>query len=285
MLKFLGGLILLVVLSVGGAFFYVDTIVKAGIEKGGTYALGVPTRVGSVRPGLVDGRFGLDSLTVANPSGFDGDNFFELGSIDVEVTLPSLMEDIVRVPLLSLDGIAVDIEKNARGTNYGAILDSLGRFEGGGDEEEAAEGGKQFVIEKLSITNVKADLSLDFAGKESELLVEVPQILLTDVGSDGGVNMGELTALITKAVLEAVMESGGLPSALLSDLQGRLGDLGSVDIELPEGAGRAVAAYNEGDKVGAATEALDSIDDDRAKQASDVVKGLGGLLGSKKSGE
>jgi len=46
-----------------------------------------------------------------------------------------------------------------------------------------------------------------------------------------------------------------------------------------------VAAYNEGDKVGAATEALDSIDDDRAKQASDVVKGLGGLLGSKKSGE
>ena len=52
MLRILGGLVLLVALSIAGAFFYVDTIVKTGIEKGGTYALGVPTRVAFLKCSL-----------------------------------------------------------------------------------------------------------------------------------------------------------------------------------------------------------------------------------------
>jgi len=76
-------------------------------------------------------------------------------------------------------------------------------------------------------------------GKQKELSIEVPEIRLENVGSEssGGVQLTELTRILTTAVLEAVASQGGkLPSGLAGDLTGRLRELPKVDVKLPKSA-------------------------------------------------
>ena len=71
-------LVLVVVIVAAGGLFYLDRVVGASIERGGSYALGVDTELRSVRLGLLSGEFSLSGLTVANPPGFETPHFFRL---------------------------------------------------------------------------------------------------------------------------------------------------------------------------------------------------------------
>jgi len=269
-------LVVVVVVAVGAAYFYINQLAKAGIERGGEYALGVKTSVGSVGIDLAGGEIGVGDLEIANPPGFEDPNFFHLGELTFHMPLANIQEDVVRVKLLALDGVDVNIERGKSGSNYGAILDNLKKFESGSDKAAAEEssGGKQFIVDELRITAVKANVRQELVpGQKAALAVEVPEILLNGVGTEsGGVTMGELTGIITKAVLNAIARSGGLPSALLGDLKGSLKGLGSVNIQLPGGPGAASALGQQyggeaGKKVG--------------EEIDKTLKGLGGLLGGK----
>jgi hypothetical protein len=92
--RILIGLIVLLVVVVAAVAFSVDRIVSQGIERGGSYALGVQTRVGFVRLRLLDGSFRLRGLRVENPPGFDQANFLQLGSAAMDVELGTLRQDV-----------------------------------------------------------------------------------------------------------------------------------------------------------------------------------------------
>jgi len=283
--KLLVLLVVLVALAVGGALFYLDSIAKTAIEKGATYALGVPTSVDSVRIRLAGGSFGVSGLGVANPPGFDQPNFLLLGGARLELPPRRLLEDTVRVALLELENIDVDLEKGSKGSNYGAILDNLEKLESSSGQEAAADesadqgGGKQFIIERLAIRNVKARVAVGLLGSaKPAITVSIPEINLHDVGAEeGGVDMGELASIVTKAVLSAVTKAGAVPLDIAKDLAGNLQGLAGVAIDLPPGLGDAGRKLLGGTKD-AAGGALGS----GGKQVENALKGLGGLLGGKK---
>ena len=50
-------------------YVYIDAIAGAAIEKGSTYALGVDTKVGFVRIGLLTGSFRIGSLKIEKQRG------------------------------------------------------------------------------------------------------------------------------------------------------------------------------------------------------------------------
>ena len=52
-------------------YIYIDVIAGAAIEKGATHALGVDTKVGFVRIGLLTGSFRINRLKIDNPPGFE----------------------------------------------------------------------------------------------------------------------------------------------------------------------------------------------------------------------
>src|SRR5262245_46526516 len=97
------GLVLVVLLGVGGVLFYMDSIAKAAIERGGTYALGVNVRVGDADVKPLVGRFDMHRFTVDNPAGFGQDKFMSLGDGGVAVTLSSLRSNTVELGQLKLD--------------------------------------------------------------------------------------------------------------------------------------------------------------------------------------
>jgi hypothetical protein len=63
------GILAVLVLLLVVAWLSLDYIAKAGIEAGGTYAMGVKTTVDSVNLGLISGQAKVNGLTIGNPEG------------------------------------------------------------------------------------------------------------------------------------------------------------------------------------------------------------------------
>jgi hypothetical protein len=263
------GLVVALVVVVGvivGVLMYVDRIAETAIERGGTHALGVQTRVGSLSIGLVSGRFSISGLNVANPEGFEADHFLDLSQGTVGLRIRQLLVDPISVRSIELDGIDVNLERRGRTTNYGVILDNLAALGSAGEaESEAVDPGEArgFVIHEVVIRNVSAHVQLaPGGGKATRLDVEVPEVRLEQLGggSANGVQMSEVASILTRAVLRAIAEKGDvLPGDLTRDLRAGLGRVDRV-------AGRIPVVGDPGSAAGATQELQD--------KAKDALEGL-----------
>lgn len=226
-------LVLLVIIAVSLALVYIDVIAKTAIEEGATYALGVETTLGKADIGITSGTFEMTALNVANPKGYTkGDHFFNLGSGNMALTLGSLTKKKIEVPVLELSDVDMYLEKNGDGANYEVILENLKKLSSGEvAKEEVSEDGKEFVIEKIVITNVKVHAYLMAIGDKPPrgVDVEIPRIEMR-VDSVDGVHVSELTRLIIQAVLANVAKNAGtlLPGLIADGLGEGLAGLGSL---------------------------------------------------------
>lgn len=236
--KILFSLALVIVLAVVASIVFIDQAAKAAVERGGTFALGVPTHLGSADVSLLRGRLGLESLQVANPPGFKNENFLALAKGELELDMKTLRKETLVVPHLLLEGIALDLARNDGGTNFGVVLDHLQRFESKKKPSEPApkEEGKKVILREVVIrgTTVSLDIGQSIAGFQSTTFT-LPEIVLRDLGSEsGGDTISSQFSKILRALLDKAMESGAslIPPDLLADLQNRLGQLGQLD-QLP----------------------------------------------------
>jgi len=269
--------LLIVVLIAGGVvgFIYIDSIAKAGIEKGGTYALGVDTTVDSADVEILAGEFSMKGLNVANPSGFDSPHFLNLKNGNVEVSLTTLMSDVVSMSQLKFGGLDVNLQKREGKTNYGTILDNLKRFESSDDKspKEGDDAGKRFIVDKLVISkvNVHADL-IPEGGELTKVELPIERIALKDVGKkEGGLTLAELSKVVVQAVIEEIVKKGGdiLPAALIGDLRSQLAgltDLSAYGIDV------------ESALPGNIKEVLDK-QGIKAPNLDEILGGDGGILG------
>ncbi len=286
----LGGgiaLIGLVVLLVLIAFLMIDSIAKTGIEKGSTYALGVPTTLNSADVQIFGGQFAMNGLTVSNPEGFSTPHFLALGDGGVSVDFGTLRSEVVTLPTLTLDGISVYLQRADGKTNYGAIMENLKKFESGDppSSEPKPEGGKKFAIDRVLITDVTVNIDLaPVPGGLSELTkmeVKVPQIELTGLGKGDTkpMELAQVAATIVKAILAAVAENAGqLPGDLGAQLQSGLAQLQSLDslgVELEAAAGRIIE-----DVQGQIDDAIDGARD----QIDEGIRDIGDRIGDELDG-
>ncbi|MEZ6193562.1 MAG: AsmA family protein [Phycisphaerales bacterium] len=286
-------LVLVVVVVAVIAVVMIDRIAKTGVEQGGTYAMGVTTKLNGIHIGLLSGSVSLDGLSVANPEGFKADHFLKLGDGSVEVSLGSLMGDKVEVPSLKLNHVDIALEKDKGKANYDVILENLAKVTGSDAEPAPDEDeGKKFVIKELVITdvNVKAEVIGGLS-----VPVKVPEIRLTDIGtdSDKGVLLKDLSGIIVTAILATVAEQAGdiLPGDIGKGLQGGLaavGDLGQFGVQVvgdvTAQAGEIVgaAADKVGEAAGQVGDKAKAVGDEAGKAVEKLGEGLGGLLGGKK---
>lgn len=290
----------LVLLVIGGVVFAVmniNSLAKAGIEKGGTYALGTNTTLQSANVGILGGTFSMNGLNVANPPGYKAPAFLSLGSGGVAVSFNTLSKPVVELPKLSLDNLNVALEKSGGKANFNVILDHIKQVanQAGGSGGSSSSGGgeKKFVVNELSLTNIK--ISVDLIGGPADLTkvnIPIDEIKLTNVGKTGtgvggtGVTMSQLASIIVQAVLAAAADKGGglLPADLLGDLQGGLAGLGNLD-----NLGMSVAAKAQGtiEKVGgdAVKKVTDKIGGEAGKAVEDATKKVTDLIPGMKKPE
>lgn len=287
-------LIVLLVVVIGvpiGVLVYIDVIAKSAVERGGTYALGVDTTLDSMDVGVFSGRVDMARLNIDNPAGFDTPHFLRLDDGRFAVSLGTLREDKVVAPELTLSGVSMNLERKHGKANYAVIIDNLKRFESKDEPAEKKEKkpGKRFVIERVTISDVKVQVDLlPIGGDLTRVPLHLDQVVLTNVGSesDKGVMLAELTAILTKAILAAVVEKGG--DLIPQDIAGELAK-GLQGLEGLQGAAMQVVGEvttevtKQMDQVGKEVgKAIDEGGKEVQKQLDDagkqVEEGLGGLL-------
>src|SRR5574341_1187206 len=110
MKKLILWLFIIIVLGLVTAYFARNTIVAAAIEKGGTYALGVDTHLGSANLALSATSLEINNYEIDNPSGFDSSTFLSIGRGVLDVNSGSVFADTVDIDSLVLQDIEVILE-------------------------------------------------------------------------------------------------------------------------------------------------------------------------------
>jgi hypothetical protein len=255
-------LVILLIIGVVVAVYYIDSIARRAVEQGGTYAMGVNTSLRKADVKILSGEFTLNGLRVANPEGYDADHFLRLGEGDVAVSLATLRQDVVRLPTLTLKTIDVNLEKKDGKANYQFIVDNLKKLSGDRPAEQ------KYVIDTVDLRRITVHVKT----LGQNLDVPIDRIRLKNVGSAEGTDglpMAELAGVIVKAVFEAVVQKAGdvLPADILNDLSKSVQDLANLD---------KLAEIADIEQVG---EALQGVE-----KAAEGLKGkaeeeLGGILG------
>ncbi len=282
-------LLILTILAVVIIGFSLNSIAKTAVEEGGTFAMGVDTHVEGVNVGFISGKFGVDNLRIANPEGFEAPEFFSLKTAKLEVDMGSVSGDTIVIPEILIDGITLDIEQNSNGSNYATILDNLKRFESedsGGEstpsdtppdsgEPKPPGQDQKFVVRKISMSNIVANVKVDVLGKQSEFSVPVPAFAMENLGnSDDSQSIADILSTIMQGLLDSVAENGAgiLPDGMLDDIKGQLDGLRDSVDTLAEDLGSGLQGVIDG------TTDTDDLKESAKETVDKAKEGLKGLF-------
>ncbi len=280
-IKIAAVLIILVVIAFVALFAFgmsqLDNIVKAAIERGGTYATQTTTTVDNVDLGVFEGTFAMNGLRIDNPKGFNTEHFLLLNATSVKINPESIAQDTITIPEVTFQGIDVILDKGNDPSNYNTILNSLKRFES--KETKAApenQGGKKVAIDSLTLQDIDIRVA-NMPGVSlltGDVAINIPSIELKDIGKDKPMTAAEITNLVIKTVLTAAVEAGGgiLPGNILGELGNGLSgltSLGDMGITAIGDAGQIV-----GDQIGNVLENAGQAVEGLTDGAQEAVEGL-----------
>jgi len=232
-------------------------LLKAGIEIGGTKALGVAVNVGSARLSIRKGLIEIRNLVVKNPPGYANKELLVLGRGVISADVRTLLSDVVHIREIKLDDMNLTIEQKMLSNNLQDVIGSLKTEKEGGDKPS----GKKLQIDSLEINGTKVKVKLlPVPGKADTVTLNLAPIRMKNLGSDNKLDAGILAGKIMLAVAEGVAEQGAgvLPAQMVNTMKSTLGKTAE--------AGKA--ATEEGKKILGKGKDL----------GTEAIKGFKGLL-------
>jgi len=236
--KFVTGIVIVVVLIViaaVAALALLDSLVKAGVEKGGTLITRVPVGVDDVHISLLGGSFLLNGFRMGNPEGYDAPDSVRVGRVQVDAKLGSLMSDEIVLPLIQVERPEITVEFSGGKTNLAAILENVRKL----PLSDREPGGKKLRIGKLRINAPAVEVALP-AGQT--LKMTLPDIALDDLSAGG---KSRKPAEVVEDILEAIQKR------VLDEVRGRIptGQLEQLTREGEETLRKGREALEEGKKA------------------------------------
>jgi hypothetical protein len=274
--------VVLVLLVVGGVLF-LDSIVKTGISTVGSHVLGVRTAAADVSIGLVSGQSAIGTIEVDNPQGYRGAKFLVLGAVEVDAPLASLTGERIVIDRLALSDLRISLEKDADGTlNVQKIVDHMKAVTGSGDgqqqpppspDEPAAE-AKEVLVKELRLERITVVLVDIAGGKDGVVEVAMPDLVLRDLSSKGGVDVlaSELSGVVIGSVMKSVIAANieGLGAEVVGHMKGALEGVGGLlDGPLRNAVDAGVAG---------AADALKAVGKGLHEGAGKVLEGAGSVI-------
>ncbi|MDC0325425.1 AsmA family protein [bacterium] len=221
MFKWIKRIIILFILLAIAAFFAlgkgVNTLVKSGIEKGGTHLTDVPVTLKEASVALMSGGGSLSGLRIANPEGFKSDAAITVENATLALEPGTLMSKKMVIRELKLEQPAITYERTLSGSNLDKIMEAIQKKipETQEDSDEV-----RFQIDDFQILQAHVKLGLTALGGNG-IEFTLPDISLKDLGTEGpGLTGAELTKEIMKTVLASVVDKatgqglGGFSEAL-----------------------------------------------------------------------
>jgi uncharacterized protein involved in outer membrane biogenesis len=241
-----------------------NSLIKKGIETGGTKVAQVDVRLQDVKVSLFSGRGEVQGLVVGNPPGYQSPWAFKMDKTSVAVQPGSVFSDKIKVMSVEVTGPEITFEGGLQDNNLKKILANVEAFAGQGKPSQNTNqpapsqpgSGKKIQIDQLAIRSAKVHVLIKGLGDKTTT-VTLPDIVLQDLGKDSeGITGAELGQKILQLVLADATKA----------VAGNLGQLGKGAIEGMTAAG-VDAAKNLKQTEKNATDAADK-----------TTKGLKNLL-------
>src|SRR5215469_5641268 len=145
--------VILIVLAALALHFFLDGIIKSGVETLGPKLTGVNIKLDSVNLLLLTGSGTVKGLVVGNPEGFKSPSAMQVGSTSVALKPMSLLSDKIVIDSIRLLGPEITFETDLHKNNLSKLLDNIQAATGGGQENktETPSGTKQ--VKKLQVND------------------------------------------------------------------------------------------------------------------------------------
>ena len=212
--------VVLVVLIFLGAFLFLDSIVKRGVEKVGPAITKVDVKLGSAHISPFSGSGELKKFVLGNPQGYKSPSAISVGSMGVSVVPNSVMGDKVIIRYVKLEAPEINFEGSPLGeNNLTKILANVQGTESKQPEtkEEAKSKSKKLQVDEFLISGAKVRVNATVLGKEQTASLTIPEIHLTKLGQGPeGITPAELTSVVLKAITAETLKA----------VSGSLGNMG-----------------------------------------------------------
>lgn len=201
-------IIIAIVIGLGGALTWylaenLDAMVKNAVEETGTRQLGTSVGLASVSIDIPRGKAKLAGLRIENPPGFSSEPAFVLGSIEVDIDLTSMTDDVLVIEDITINDPQVNFELNREGVSN---LDVLQQKLGGNGASSASEDSKRLIIERIEFSGGTITATAAIR-PDDQLAFDFPVVFMTDLGRPGGATAEEIGAEISAVLLERSMSA------------------------------------------------------------------------------
>ena len=246
------GLLALIVITVIVVSFFLDSIVKTGMETVGPKIIQVPIKVDSVGLSALTGSAKIKGLVIGNPEGYKTPQAISVGLVAVGVNPLSVLSDKIVVRSVRVEALEITFEGGLRGglreNNLSKIMDNVNATakKGGPASTNAtsqAKPAKKFEVDDVLITGAKIHVNFTDLGG---MTLPLPPIHLVDLGKDSN---GITATDLTRRVLDAIT------SATLKTVSSAVTDIGKGAESVGKDAGKTVG-----------------------KGVNKITKGIGGLF-------
>ncbi len=215
------------------SYLLLGVFLAYSVEWAGERATGEPSTVERASIDLFNGKAGIHRLRIQNPDNpaFRENSFLEMKSGRVNMRPGSLLESVVQVPEVTIDGLHLTVERFRDRENYKIMLERLrNRLES--DRGGSKGGGFKYHIHDMKVTDVQVTFS-GFPGMNRTL--KLADMHFENVGSEEDpFTFTRLTALIIQTVFTQLLQNpellpGTMVAGLNEGLRGMV-DLGELGV-------------------------------------------------------
>ena len=222
--KTLISVVFLLLLAGGGLFFYLDSIVKSGIEVVGSNLLGTEVTVDSVSLSPLSGQGSISGLRVENPEGFESQYAFELDAVLVSIDVNSVFTDAAEIESIVIMQPVITYETKIASDNIRTLLDNLDEGDApSSDPETEDDSAQQIIIREFRMVGSQ----LNFVSALVSAPITLADIEIRDIGAEGGsASAANAVRVVLQELAASILNSDDLPGldGLRESVEGRIQD-------------------------------------------------------------
>lgn len=228
----LGVIVVLVLVVLTVLVFWGGHVVKHSVNLIGPQVLGVPVTLESARFHPLRGYVSLNGLVVGNPEGFRTESLFQMNHLEVDLDMSTLFSDPLVINRILIDSPQITFEMGLRGTNLGALLDSLEQEVEETKEAEEEEvspdaPARGVVIKEFVLADATVRVSATALLGQS-VPVTLGTVTLTDLGGEDQ-SITQIVTQVIRALAGTVVNAVAGAGDLLGDgLRGAWNGVSSV---------------------------------------------------------
>jgi hypothetical protein len=243
-LVLLASLLALIIIALGVAFVFIDSIIEKGVTVFGTEMTGTRVGVDSVSLSLFGGNLTVKDFAIGNPEEYNSRNAFSLRELHADVDVGSIFSDKIIINEIMIDNAMVNYEIKLDGsTNLNDIKKHVDAKTRSADKPKPEtdkkpettpvpddKPQKSVVIKLLQIKNCKVIVSSTLL-KNGNIELTLPTIELKDIGESKETSPEKVfQKVLDKIITETIKAVGDNPDA--SPIKGALDSLKGTSSEI-----------------------------------------------------